>query len=58
MSLKQVSLNKYFKRKDGNRSESEFESDDHSEYVPSKRKSLFDQPMSWTRVKEVSTSVD
>ena len=58
MNIKQLSLSKFFKRKDGGQSESEFDSDDVSEYVPSKQKSLFDYPMSWTRVKEVSTLVN
>ena len=58
MNIKQLSLSKFFKRKDGGQSESEFDSDDVSEYVPSKQKSLFDYPMNWTRVKEVSTLVN
>ena len=58
MNIIQTTLNKFVKRKGSEQSGSESESDDASEYVPSKQKSLFDKPMSWTRVKEVTTVVN
>ena len=58
MNLKQISLKSFFKRKSGNRSESEASSSDDSEYVLSKQKSKFDHPMSWTRIREVYSTVN
>ena len=56
MNLKQISLKSFFKSKKVSESQSDSESDDQSEYVPSKQKSMFAQPMSWTRVKEVTAA--
>ena len=49
-------MTNFFKRKGVNAPESDSQSDDESEYVLSKTKSLYGQPMSWTRVKEVTTA--
>ena len=58
MNLKQISLKSFFKRKGADQSESEQDSSDDSHYVLSKQKSMFGQPMSWTRVREVYSSVN
>ena len=58
MSLKQALLSNYYKRKSGNVNESESSSDDESVYLPSKSKSMYDQPMSWTRVKNIKLAVN
>lgn len=58
MNLKQISIKSFFKRKSGNRSESEASSSDESEYVLSKQKSMFAHPMSWTRIREVYSTID
>ena len=55
MSLKQALINNYYSRKRGNDSESESDSDNDSVYLPSKSKRIYDQPMSWTRVKKVES---
>ena len=54
MSLKQALLEKYFKKEDGANSESQASSEEESIYLPSKSKSLFSEPQSWTRVKNLS----
>ena len=58
MNFKQISLKSFFKRKGGSLSESESDSPDDSEYELSKKKSMFGQPMAWTRVREVYSSVN
>ena len=50
-------MTNFFKRKNFKAPESDSQSDDESEYVLSKTKSMYGQPMSWTRVKEVTTAV-
>ena len=57
MSLKQALLRKYFKRNDGGDSESQASSDEESNYVPSKSKSLFSEPKSWTRVRNLEQAL-
>ena len=56
-ALKQRKLDHYYRRQDGDDSDSESGADDVSEYIPSKQKRLYDRPMSWTRVMLVSNSV-
>ena len=58
MSFKQPTLTKFFKRKSGADQESGSESDDVSEYVPSKSKSMYGQPMYWTRVRDVEVAAE
>ena len=58
MSFKQSILNNYFKRRTSSESESGNDSDNESVYLPSKSKRLYDQPMSWTRVKNVEQAVN
>ena len=57
MASKQAVLKNYFKRKGGEESGSSESSDGESVYLPSKSKRLYDQPMSWTRVKDVEQAV-
>ena len=57
MSLKQALLSKYFKRDNGGDSESQGSSDEESNYVPSKSKSLFSEPKSWTRVRNLAQAL-
>ena len=47
-------MSKFFKRGAGGDSGSEAASDDESVYLPSKKRSMFSEPMSWTRVKELA----
>ena len=54
MSLKQALLSKFFERGTDRDSDSEAASDDESVYLPSKKRSMFNEPMSWTRVKELA----
>ena len=57
MNLKQFKLTNFFK-KDKQRSSDDSDAEEsESIYVPSKQKAMFETPMSWTRVKEVSTAV-
>ena len=58
MSSKQSILNNYFGRRTGSESESGNDFDNESVYLPSKSKRLYDQPMSWTRVKNVEQAVN
>lgn len=53
MNLKQSILNNFFKRKNKEESDPESSSNDDSEYIPSKTKRIYDQPMCWTRVKNI-----
>ena len=53
MSLKQALLSNYYKSKNSKSSDSDNDSGGESIYLPSKSKSLYDQPMSWTRVKNI-----
>ena len=53
MALRQTLIKKFFKPKDQNDSSSEQSSDQESEYLPSKTKAMYDQPMKWTRVKSI-----
>ena len=55
MKAKQAVLNNYYKRKGkGSSDESSDSGAEHeSVYVPSKSKRMYEQPMAWTRVKEV-----
>lgn len=58
MSFKQAILSNYYKNKLGSESESENDSDNESVYLPSKSKRIYEQPMSWTRVKNVEQAVN
>ena len=58
MSLKQALLRKYFKRDDGKESDSNTSSEEESIYLPSKQKSIFNEPKSWTRVKILSDAIE
>ena len=51
--MKQRILTSFFKREKSKKSESSSDSGDESLYAPSKKKSMFSAPMSWTRVKYV-----
>ena len=53
-SLKQAVIGNFFKSKSGANSDVDSSSDNESVYLPSKTKRIYDQPMSWTRVKEVA----
>ena len=57
MNLKQFKLTNFFKKDKRRSSGEESSSEEESIYVPSKQKAMFETPMSWTRVKEVSTAV-
>ena len=57
MDAKQTVLNHYFKRISSSGSSSDEGSADESVFVPSKAKRLYDQPMSWTRVKSIELAV-
>ena len=57
--MKQGQLTDFFERSNSFKlQKSSSESDDDSVYVPSKQKSLFEKPMSWTRVREVETALN
>ena len=55
MKAKQSILNNFYKRKGKGSSDESDDSgaDQESVYVPSKSKRMYEQPMAWTRVKEV-----
>ena len=57
MEAKQTVLNQYFRQKRQQGSSSEEGSAEESVFVPSKTKRLYDQPMSWTRVKSIELAV-
>ena len=58
MNFKQPTLTNFFRRKSGDNQESGSESDEVSEYVPSKSKSMYGQPMYWTRVRDVEVAAE
>ena len=52
--MKQGQLTDFFERSNSFKlQKSSSDSDDDSQYIPSKQKKMFEQPMYWTRVKEV-----
>ena len=53
MNLKQGSITSFFKRDKRVGDDSSSDEEDLSVYEPSKKKSLFDRPMHWTRVRAV-----
>ena len=57
MEAKQTVLNQYFRQNRQQGSSSEEGSADESVFVPSKAKRLYDQPMSWTRIKSIELAV-
>ena len=58
MNKKQSIITNFFKSRSSNESDSELPSDNESAYLPSKSKRMFDNPMYWTRVKNVSDAVN
>ena len=53
MTAKQTTLPDYFERSGSPNSDESDSQEEQSVYLPFRSKSLFDQPMSWTRVKDV-----
>ena len=53
MTAKQTLLPDYFERSGSPNSDDSDSQEEQSVYLPFRSKSLFDQPMSWTRVKDV-----
>ena len=54
--MKQGQLTDFFERSNSFKlQKSSSDSDDDSQYLPSKQKKMFEQPMYWTRVKELDT---
>ena len=57
--MKQGQLTDFFERSNSFKlQKSSSESDEDSLYEPSKQKSLYETPMSWTRVREVETALN
>ena len=56
MQFKQRVLTSFFKKKKEEPNQSSDDSDEESEYVPSKKKQIFNTPMSWTRVRDVEAT--
>ena len=56
MQFKQRVLTSFFKKKKEEPNQSSDDSDEVSEYVPSKKKQIFSTPMSWTRVRDVEAT--
>ena len=53
MTAKQTMLSAYYERSGSLNSDESDSQEEQSVYLPFRSKSLFDQPMSWTRVKDV-----
>ena len=58
MERKQSILTNFFKSSGSHDSEPEYPSDNESSYLPSKMKRMFESPMFWTRVKNVTNAVN